>query len=78
MIDIDAFDYMINKEQKTYSCDPWSGDPDLSNWRSVSKLKGQYEYKGNTFVVINCPGCRGMGGMDEGRPEVAHIVRVAK
>jgi hypothetical protein len=45
------FDYMIDNTLYEYSCDPWYSEPHRNNYKSLGKLKGQINYKGEIFVV---------------------------
>ncbi len=71
-----ALDYMIDEDKMEYYCDPWSREPDVSNFDSMQGVSGQVNYNGEIFFVTHSSAKHGMGGMDQGSPASVRIVRI--
>ena len=76
--DIDALDYMIVNNLYEYNCDTWSGEIERNHYFSVKKYSGQVNYRNEIFVINLEVETNGIGGMSEGTPPSASIIRIKK
>lgn len=72
---IAIFEYMIRNKLYKYCTDSWTNDRFYS---SVSNLDGQHNYRGETFVINQCSGTNGLGGMSDGTPDFVVIIRIKR